>query len=40
MNPLQVEIISTEKEINNLVYKIYNLNEEEIAIIENKVDNI
>ena len=32
---LQTQIATTEKEIDKMVYDLYGLNEEEIAIVEN-----
>jgi hypothetical protein len=32
---LQTQITQTEKEIDNMVYNLYSLTEEEIAIVEN-----
>ena len=33
---LKQQIDSTDKEINALVYKLYNLTDEEIAVVEGK----
>jgi uncharacterized coiled-coil DUF342 family protein len=34
IQPLQIEIANIDKEIDKLVYELYGLNEEEIAIVE------
>ncbi len=38
INLLQTEIETTDKEIDQMVYKLYELTDEEIEIVENSVN--
>ena len=37
INQLQIEIEKTDKEIDQMVYQLYNLTDDEIAIVENSI---